>query len=81
MNEVFYLQVPSSQGHHYLDRLRELIVVTSATKEYTLIIHPTDPEYPFVLLQIDDRAESVLTPEEWASRLATMPAEFQRPLP
>ena len=51
------------------------------TLRYADPIQPNDPQYPYVLIPIDDRAQAALTPEEWASRLATMPAAFIPPDP
>lgn len=64
-----------------MDRLDLIRGPSPFTTHYTAPINPNIPTYPYVLLPIDDRAQSVLTPEEWASRLATMPTEFIRPMP
>lgn len=75
------LLVASSDVDSMMIRLDSLITHTQTTQHYAQIIHPAIPGYPYVLLTIDERAQSILTPEEWASRLATMPAEFLPPAP
>ena len=64
-----------------MSRLDSIITGHPGTIHYTEPIRPQNPEYPYVLLPLDARAESVLTPEEWESRLATMPIEFLPPDP
>ena len=77
----WYLVVPANQEQSIMGRLDVLVQGIPGTVHYTAPIQPQNPEYPFVLLPLDARAESVITPEEWASRLATMPIEFVPPDP
>lgn len=76
-----YILVALINLAYLMDRLDALKGPSPHTAHYTDPISPVVSTYPFVLLPIDDRAKSVLTSEEWASRLATMPVEFVRPMP
>ncbi len=63
-----------------MTRLDAIVVGTPGTAHYTSPISPLNPrDYPYRLLALDDRAETVLTPEEWASRLTDIPVQFLRP--
>lgn len=76
-----YLLIPKSRLQLVMARLNSIVSGQPGTSSYSEAILPLDPSYDFVCVPIDDRAQTVLTPEEWASRLATMPAEFIRPIP
>lgn len=64
-----------------MDRLDVIVVGQPGTSHYTAPIYSPMATVTTCLLPLDDRAETVLTPEEWASRLATMPVEFVVPNP
>jgi hypothetical protein len=51
------------------------------TEHYTQPINSWMATVTTILIPIDERAQAVLTPEEWASRLATPPVEFVPPMP
>ena len=76
-----FLLIEQTALEWYMNRLD----VVKGDSPYTE--HYTQPRYSWMatvttcILPIDERAQSVLTPEEWASRLATMPVDFVRPLP
>lgn len=78
---IWYLLVPGDQVDAIMSRLDTLKGPSPYTLHYTLSIDSQCATVTTCLLPIDDRAQSVLTPEEWASRLATMPTEFIRPMP
>lgn len=63
-------------------RLDSIVAGQPGTEHYSLPQYSVNPAgLDYVIFQVDERAEDVLTIDEWASRLATMPIEFVRPLP
>jgi hypothetical protein len=78
---MFYILKPESEEAEIVERLNRIKGPSPLTKQYTQVIRPNSDDYHYVLLPVQEDAQSVLTPEEWASRLATMPVEFVRPLP
>ena len=76
-----YLLVAKTDLNSMMERLDAVKGPSEYTLHYTEPIQPVNPEYGFVLLPIDERAESVLTPEEWSSRLSEKPPEFVPPDP
>lgn len=76
----FYLLVSRDIVPQIIERLDPLR--GGSAEHYTAPILPINPpDYPFVLLPIDSRAESLLSADEWASRLESRPPEFSLPVP
>ena len=76
-----YLILATDKIKNISDRLDVIISGQVGTTHYTEPIYPVNPpEYPYVLLPIDERAKSVLTEEEWNNRLTEMPSEFITPI-
>ena len=61
-----------------MTRLDTLVIGEPGTTHYTKIYHSWMATVTTVMLPIDSDAARVLSPEEWSSRLATMPVEFIR---
>lgn len=78
---TFYLLVQREAADSFISKLDAVKGPSDQTTHYTLPIEPLCATVSTVLLLIDDKAKAVLTPDEWGSRLATMPVEFLRPLP
>lgn len=77
-----YILVKKNDADSMMARLDTIIEqYRPFTLRYTAPILPVSSDYDFMLFPVDERAESVLTPEEWGARLATMPAEFLPPAP
>lgn len=79
--EWAYLVVEKEQLASRMTELNTLVVNMPGTTKYTSPIYSPIATVTTVLVLVDDRAKSVLTEEEWNSRLATMPVEFIREVP
>lgn len=75
---IWYLRVPIEQVDAYMARLDALKGSSPYTLHYTQPVFSPMATVTTALLPIDERAQALLTPEEWASKLDQMPAEFQR---
>lgn len=79
---IWYLRIPATEAVSFMERLDVLKGPSPYTLHYTAPIDPTvSGSTTDVLLPIDERAQSVLSAEEWASKLTEMPVEFTHPLP
>lgn len=75
---TFVIIVPVSEVDSMMYRLDSL--KNEKATHYSVPVLPVNPDtYPFNAFFVDERAQSVLTPKEWDSRLTSMPIEFLHP--
>lgn len=75
---IWYLRVPADQVDAFMLRLDVLKGPSPYTLRYTEPVVSWMATETTVLIPVDERAESVLTADEWAAKMTEMPVEFQR---
>lgn len=75
--QIWYIQIPKDQVETYMTKLDVLKGPSPYTLHYTAPIESKMATVTTVILPIDERAQTVLTEEEWNNKLVDMPEEFK----
>ncbi len=78
---MYYLEISRSRCEELCPILDQITARAPGTEHYSTPIQPVAPQYPNVLLPVDERAEAYVTAEEWTTKTTTIPAPFVEPFP